>query len=173
MRRWRTGRRGLRCVKRTAHVAAFDGFQPAVLFPLPAFARLHRARVSLGYGMTPHFPSRREIYFFFPAKWALNRLHFSKQTGILPFGAFVWVCGCKSKPVAGKTIHVSGQSSVSMVRLRSKTNRETERGSSGEPYGLRSEPSCWRVWGQRPGQPYTGIKQKYQKGKVQCSKTKF
>ena len=59
-----------------------------------------------------------------------------------------------------------------MVRLRSKTNRETERGSSGEPYGLRSEPSCWRVWGQRPGQPYTGIKQKYQKGKVQCSNEK-
>ena len=52
-----------------------------------------------------------------------------------------------------------------MVRLRSKTNRETERGSSGEPCGLRSEPSCWRVWGQRPGQPYNRHQQNTKRGR--------
>ena len=114
-----------------------------------------------------------EIYFFIPAKKAPNRLHFLKQTVILFFGAFVWVCGCKSRPVAGETIHVSGQSPVSMVRLRSKTNRVTERGSSGEPCGLRSEPSCWRVWGQRPGQPYNRHQQNTKRGKYHVRRQSF
>ena len=114
-----------------------------------------------------------EIYFFFAGKTTINRLQFLKQTFILLFGAFVWVCGCKSRPVAGETIHVSGQSPVSMVRLRSKTNRVTERGSSGEPCGLRSEPSCWRVWGQRPGQPYNRHQQNTKRGKYNVRRQGF
>ena len=55
--------------------------------------------------------------------------------------------------------HKRAKAPVSMVRLRGKSGRRysAERGSSGE-HTLRSEPSCRRVWGQRPGQPKTEIK---------------
>ncbi len=45
-----------------------------------------------------------------------------------------------------------------MVRLRGKPSRGIcpERSSSGG-HMPRSEPSSWRVWGQRPGQPKFGI----------------
>ena len=51
-----------------------------------------------------------------------------------------------------------GKAPVSMVRLRGKPSRGIcpERSSSGG-HMPRSEPSSWRVWGQRPGQPKFGI----------------
>ena len=67
------------------------------------------------------------------------------------------VCGCKSRPVAGETIHVSGQSPVSMVRLRGKTNRGTERGSSGEPVGLGANPPVGECGGKDQVSHTTGI----------------
>ena len=83
-------------------------------------------------------------------------------------------------PVAGKTIHVSGQSPVSMVRSRSKSNRSISRTCISREAVVRgtspgSDTSSWRVWGQKPGQPALGYQKNFhepKRGKIQMFQDK-
>ena len=66
---------------------------------------------------------------------------------------------------------------VNMARPRSKSNRDAhpERGSSGGGDTARSEPSSWRVWGQRPGQSELPGKQQrnHRRDTLPCTKTRL